>query len=64
MNWYLIIIGAALTLAGMFLYTLRWGEAEHNGYDWKHMVNHGVLIGIVMGAGLVISWVGIFMGLL
>ena len=64
MNWYLISIGAAITLAGMFLYTLRWDEAEKNGYDWKHMVNYGVLLGIIMGIGVAMSWVGVLMGLL
>jgi hypothetical protein len=64
MNWYLISIGAALVLVGMFFYTERWTAAEKSGYDWKHMVNHGVLLGIVMGIGIAMSWAGVLMGLL
>jgi hypothetical protein len=63
MNWYLIITGAANIILGMYLYGERWIEAEKNGYDWKHMINHGVLLGIMMGIGVAVLSVGILVGL-
>ena len=62
MDWYWISIGTgALMMLSIFFYNeYKYTQSHKVLFSWEKMYDYGLAVGTIMGAGIILFFIGVF----